>query len=375
MSEFQFVGFRAIDGRVTPKNLEYMRTQSASAEISAWSFKNQYHHGDFRGNALEMLRKGYDIHLHYANFGIRTLLIRLPNGLRDPDAAKAYFVSDSLTFLKDERGSGGALKIQPYTEPGELDDLWNLEELLEQLIGVRAEILEGDLRPLYIANLAVNSDGEHDPDSTFEGPVPAGLMEPTKAQIALAELYGFNKSMIAAAARESPVLETRTDCAQEQWLQAQSEQKKNAWLAAWMADRDSAARTEILAEFRKSTSAPAWPTTKPNRTISQIRAAAEKIEVASDRKAELKAARDRTKLLAHMAEDPAAYLRQTEDLVRHRSSDSYRQIAEILVNLREALANSDRSKLAEQQAVKLTKANPTLGILKSELRRQGFVPK
>jgi hypothetical protein len=322
-----------------------------------------------------MLRKGYDIHLHYANFGIRTLLIRLPNGLREPDAAKAYFVNDSLTFLKDERGGGGTLKIQPYIEPGELDDLWNLEELLEQLIGVRAEILEGDLRPLYIANLAVNSDGEHDPDSTFEGPVPAGLREPTKAQIALGELYGFNKSMIAAAARESPVLETRTDLAPEKWLQTQPNKKKNAWLAAWMLDRNSAARIEILSEFRKSEIVPVWPTSRPNRTISQIRAAAQEIEVASDRKAEAKAVRDRRKLLTRIAADPAVYLLQTEDLVGHRSSDAYRQIGEILANLREALANSVRAKLAEQQAVKLTKANPTFGILKSELRRHGFVPK
>ena len=90
MSEHQIVAFRAVDGPVSEKDLEYMRSQSSRAEVTAWSFDNEYHYGDFRGNALEMLRRGYDVHLHYANFGIRKLLIRLPHGFPDPAAADPY---------------------------------------------------------------------------------------------------------------------------------------------------------------------------------------------------------------------------------------------------------------------------------------------
>ena len=88
MSEFQYVGFRAVDAPVSEKNLGYMEDQSSHAQITPWSFESDYHHGDFHGNAPEMLRRGYDVHLHYANFGIRTLLIRLPAGLPDVKAAK-----------------------------------------------------------------------------------------------------------------------------------------------------------------------------------------------------------------------------------------------------------------------------------------------
>ena len=34
MSEYQYVLFRAIDGPVSPKNLEYMHQQSSRAEIT-----------------------------------------------------------------------------------------------------------------------------------------------------------------------------------------------------------------------------------------------------------------------------------------------------------------------------------------------------
>src|SRR5713226_10457005 len=103
MSEYQYIAFRAVDSPVSEKNLEYMRRQSTRAEITPWSFDNEYQYGDFRGDAVEMLRRGYDLHLHYANFGIRKLLIRLPNGLPDSKGAEPYFGKDALQFAKDKK--------------------------------------------------------------------------------------------------------------------------------------------------------------------------------------------------------------------------------------------------------------------------------
>src|ERR1700688_582249 len=98
-----------------------MRRKASRAEITPWSFDNEYHYGDFRGNAVEMLRRGYDLHLHYANFGIRKLLIKLPQGLPDVEAAKPYLAEDALQFLQDKRGPGGTLSVQPHHEPGDQD--------------------------------------------------------------------------------------------------------------------------------------------------------------------------------------------------------------------------------------------------------------
>ena len=86
---------------------------------------------------------------------------------------------------------------------------------------------------------------------------------------------------------------------------------------------------------------------------------------------------DRTvaRLLKKMAADPMPYLRKTEQLVAERSTDSYRQAAEMLADLREALAGSKKSGLAEKQALKLKIKNPKLNRLTGALREQGFVPK
>lgn len=76
MSEFQYTGYRAIDAPPTDAQLQYLRRQSSRAEITRRSFDNTYRIGDFHGNAAEMLRRGFDVHLHYANFGTRKLMIR-----------------------------------------------------------------------------------------------------------------------------------------------------------------------------------------------------------------------------------------------------------------------------------------------------------
>jgi hypothetical protein len=230
MSEYQYVAFRALDSPVSEENLEYMRQQSSRAEITPWSFDNEYHYGDFRGDAVEMLRRGYDLHLHYANFGTRNLLIRLPHGLPDAKAAKPYLGKDSVQFLRDKQGQGGILSIEPYHEPGDLEDLWEFDNLLHRLLPLRAEILDGDLRPLYLAHLAITCDGNHDPEATKEAPIPAGLDKLSDAQRALMELYGLSDSLIAAAAQGSPSLKAMTDPGSQhaQWRTERGRRRNSA---------------------------------------------------------------------------------------------------------------------------------------------------
>jgi hypothetical protein len=378
MSEFQYVAFRAIDGPVSEKNLAYMRQQSTRAEITPLAFDNQYHFGDFRGDALEMLRRGYDIHLHYADFGIRRLLIRFPHGLPDPKAAKPYWARPSLCFKKDESGKGGSLRIQPWHEPGDSDDLGDVNELIDRLAPVRAEILEGDLRPLYLAHLAIVSDGEHNPEISREAPVPAGLKQLSDAQQALAEYLGLDETLLAAAAVGSPATLARsnsTTALLKKWLSLQPEAARTEWLMRLLSDGNSSVRADMLAEFRSAHRAPIWPTVNSNRTVDQLRAAAK--EIAHERKQEAAAARARLRAarLKKMATRPEPFLRETEQLTAKRTTAAYRQAGELLSELREALADGKHSELANHQAEALRKKHPTARGLIAELRGRGLIVK
>jgi hypothetical protein len=324
-----------------------------------------------------MMRRGYDLHVHYANFGIRTVFIRLPYGMPNPEAAAPYFSDDTLQFHKDRQGPGGTLAIEPYFEAGELDELWDLDEFIGRLTPLRAEILDGDLRPLYLAHLAVCCDQNHDPEESTEAPIPAGLKKPSDAQRALAKYCGLGDSIIAAAAEESPGRAAPTDAGNlfAEWLQNQPEATKNAWLVQWMADLSPAVGREILVRFGKDRRTPSWAASRPGRTIAALMARADEVAVELSRKAADKAARDRAKRLAKMAADPDRTLRETEELVERRTTDAYSKAATQLVDLRDALAGSDKSGLAETQARKLKSQNPTLHRLTSELRTKGLLPK
>jgi hypothetical protein len=377
MSEYQYVAFRAVDRAVSEKNLAYMRKQSSRAEITPWSFDNEYNFGDFRGDALEMLRRGYDLHLHYANFGIRSLFIRLPGGLPDPLAAAPYLDGESLKFVKDKNGSSGTLAIEPAHEPGDLEEIWDFDEWIDRLMPLRAELLSGDLRPLYLAHLAVLRDMNRDPDEIIEAPVPFGLGKPTPAQLALAEFYEISRGLITAAARDVPAAPLSIDprAGFSEWLAAQSETAKNAWLTDLMAEPDSSVRAELLAAFRQARAPQTWPTLQRSMSMAQLEAEAKEIEDEMGRKKAAAFARARAQKLAKMAQDPKPFLREAERLVEDRSTEGYAKASSLLAEIREALAGSDRANLADNHASKIHEKHPRLNRLTSALRQRGFLPK
>jgi len=377
MSEYQYVAFRAVDRPVSEKNLVYMRKQSTRAEITSWAFDNEYNFGDFRGNALEMLRRGYDFHLHYANFGTRSLLIRLPGGVPDPKAAAPYLDGESLRFVKDKNGPSGILAIEPAYEPGDLEEIWDFDEWIDRLIPLRAELLGGDLRPLCLAHLAVLRDINHDRDEMIEAPISFGLGNLTAAQLALADFYEIRRALIDAAARDVPAAPQSVDSGVglAEWIARQPEAAKNAWLTDLVAKPDSSVRAELLAAFRQARAPQTWPTLQRSMSMAQLEAEAKEIEDEMGRKKAAAFARARAQKLAKMAQDPKPFLREAEKLVEDRSTQGYAKASSLLAEIREALAGSDRADLAEAQAWKIHEKHPRLHKLTSALRQRGFLPK
>ncbi len=379
MSEHQYVAFRAIETPVSAEDLEFMHRQSSRAEITPWSFDNEYHFGDFRGNAEEMLRRGYDIHMHYADFGIRRLLIRFPQGI--PDKATAdYRKATRIPFKTDKSGPGAILEINPYYDAGELDYLQaDCGELVDSLAPLREEILSGDLRPLYLGHLAFACDSNHDPDETKEMPVPAGLNDLTDAQIALANFFDLSGNLLAAAAQCSPplALAERDDSSKQAaaWVGSLKDSQKTAWLQRLLLDPQATVRTEMLAEFRRRYPLPPWPVVEGTRTVTELYAIADDLSNKSKQKAEAAAAKQRAARLAAMRKDPDKILRETEELVAHGFRVEYVKCSQLLADLREAFAGTDQADVADQQALALRQKHPTLKTLVSELRKQGFLPK
>ena len=71
-----------------------------------------------------------------------------------------------------------------------------------------------------------------------------------------------------------------------------------------------------------------------------------------------------------MRSAPDGWLKKASALVKERSTESYREAAEILADLRDALGGEMGDKIARKHAAHLAKEYPTLNVLKSSLRKK-----
>ena len=90
MSEYQYYEFRAIDRPLNPREMDELRQLSSRAEITATSFTNTYHWGNFRGDANLMMDRYFDAFVYVANWGSHWLSFRFPKGVLDVTASQPY---------------------------------------------------------------------------------------------------------------------------------------------------------------------------------------------------------------------------------------------------------------------------------------------
>jgi hypothetical protein len=209
LSEYQYYEFLAVDRPLDKRAQAEVRSLSTRARITATSFVNEYHWGDFSGNSSKMMERYYDAHLYLANWGTRHIMLRLPRSLFDLDVAGQYCIGDEVTAWT--AGKHLILSLASQAE----EESWDYEPQgsLASIVGVRGELSAGDHRALYLAWLAGYGTWERD-ESDFddedndepEPPVPAGLRTLTAPQRALADFLRLDDDLLAVAAEASPPL-------------------------------------------------------------------------------------------------------------------------------------------------------------------------
>lgn len=206
MSEYQYHEFLAVDRALDSDQLKQVRALSTRATISPTRFVNEYMWGGFKGDTTKLVEQLYDAHLYYANWGSRRLVLRLPAVVLPAERAAAFALEESLTVWT--RAGHTLLDFSLSPEDG---GEWDFETSYElsSLIGLRAELAAGDLRPLYLAWLAALTvwesaeDDEEEYARELEPPVPAGLAELTGPQRALADFLDVDPDLLTEAARAS----------------------------------------------------------------------------------------------------------------------------------------------------------------------------
>ncbi|MCA9011391.1 MAG: hypothetical protein KDB01_16680, partial [Planctomycetaceae bacterium] len=273
MSEYQYIEFQAVDRPLNDKQLAFAQRQSSRAEVSRRSLTVEYHYSDFRGDVNGLLRNGFDVFLHYANYGVREIRWRLPGGLTFGKAVWSKFVDDErLKWSKDAAGKGGILMLRPYHEPGEIEEAWEFDEYVDAAVQIRASLIAGDLRGLYLLWLCAADDDYNDPDSTIEPPVPHGMAELPGQSEHLLTFFGLDTLLLKAAAEgiENAPAGASLDKALEDWVRSLSVEQSKKLLRRFLIEDPQTIKTETLAEIRDAQPSISWPTTEKKRTFSQL---------------------------------------------------------------------------------------------------------
>lgn len=255
MSEYQYYEFLAIDRPLDNRQWDEVRSLSTRARITATSFVNEYHWGDFRGDPDEMMERYYDAHLYLTDWGTRRIMLRLPRGLLDIGVAEDYCVGDQVAAWTTDEFL--VLDLTNEDDSGYWED--ELEATMSAIVGVRTELAAGDLRPLYLAWLAGYGTWERDEDAfdrdadhEREPPVPPGLTTLTAAQRALADFLRLDDDLLAIAAQTSPPLDETTDdpAGLAAWVANLPLAEKNRLLLRVVEEHAAAVRLEMLRRFR-----------------------------------------------------------------------------------------------------------------------------
>src|SRR5437588_212241 len=203
MSEYQYYEFAAIDGPISDEGLRYARSCSSRANVSRVRWQNTYSFGDFHGN-VDTLLKYYDAHFYIANWGTVRLGLALPKGAITPEAIQPYLrggdqYEDTLTVK--EIGNRCIVWGERNEEGG-----WGWTEgegLIDELIGIREELMRGDYRALFLGWLAdFDPDEWRDPEdgAAVMPPIPAGLDHLSPALAALIKHFPVDPNALAVAA-------------------------------------------------------------------------------------------------------------------------------------------------------------------------------
>jgi hypothetical protein len=352
LSEYQYYEFLAIDRPLIGKEQDEIRSLSTRARITATSFVNEYHWGDFHGNPNQLMERYFDAHLYLSNWGMRRVMFRLPRTLLDVSTAEEYCVDGPV----DVWGSGGftVLDFTSEDESGEYDYDDDGQALLSAIVGVRAELIAGDLRPLYLAWLAGCSGYDLDGE-VFEGdlepPVPPGLGRLTAAQSALAEFLRVDKDLLSIAAENSPPLDHvgNDPNALAEWVKLLPEAEKNRYLMRIMQGEAARVGSELQRRYR-DVSMPAIPV-PIRRTVAamfestaQLREEVARRRATESAEAEARRVRKQAELQAKrldaLASDGDIAWTRVDTLIAARKPAEY-DIATVLLTDLQALAERE----------------------------------
>ena len=345
MSEYQYYEFRAVDRPLTKQEMGALRAISTRAEITPTSFVNTYEWGNFKGDPDTLMKKYFDAFVYVANWGTHQFMLRLPGWALEETALSDYCAGHSASVWETSD-----FVVLDFRSEDEVGDWKEGEGYMASLIPLRAELMNGDLRCLYLGWLLCAQYQELD-EEEMEPPVPPGLAKLSAPLQEFADFLRIEKDLIDVAAEASVALEAAgpSQEALAAWIAAMPQAKKDALLLEAAARGNPHFRVELLRLFKQhrlSSGGYSEQPAPPRRTVSQLLSAAESRAAERERREARRQAAEEAKLERERAASRAKYLEtlagrekqaweQVGELIQTKQPKNYDRAVNLLVDLRD----------------------------------------
>ncbi len=381
MSEYQRYEFMTVDRPLMRAQLDEVENLSSHIEATPTYAFIEYHWGDFKHDPIKVLRKYFDGFLYWANWGSPQLALRFPHGILPASLFSDYEVDDYITFSRFPDYDILNIHFAEMEAPDEWTDY-----TLSSLIDIREELMDGDVRALYIAWLAARNrynghsrgrgrgyygydeddedydEDDYDEDEDYEYeedeeeseaieededeekdrilPVPANFGRLTEAQRALAKLLQLSEDVLAAAARHSKtsVAAPKDDLAA--WIKLLPPERGNDYLLR-LAQNEPGLSRRLVMELRELNTNKASATTTTGERVPFSTILAEATAMREQREREERERKEAARLrhLQEVHDHQDAYWHQIEQFVKHAAGANYDQAVRLLIDLRDSASH------------------------------------
>jgi len=192
MSEYQYYYFEAIDKPLTDQQQKELRKISTRAQINSRRFENEYNWGDLSGDVESMLKKYFDVHLYYANWGTRIIMFKVPAQTVDFSLLKEYDNGETVCV----KTSGNYVIVDITADCDGPDEWWEESEKINKYVSFRDDLMAGDYRCLYIAWLAGYYE---DTQKKKTPPIPPGMKKLTGTLKAFVDFMYLDEDTLTTA--------------------------------------------------------------------------------------------------------------------------------------------------------------------------------
>lgn len=369
MSEYQYYEFQALDKPLTALEQTYISSFSSRVELTSRSAIFTYSFGDFRGEPKELLDKCFDIMLYMANWGTRQLVFRLPKSLVNPSIFQPYCLADQITVAT----TSNSVILDINIDDEEYRDWIEGEGWLTKLAQIRDDILQGDLRALYLAWLKATSILiDEESEDFLEPPVPAMLKKLPAHLETFIEFFDIDQDLIASAAELSVSQKSEVEPL-EDWIYALSLQEKNEFLLK-VVEGETNVRLQLINRLRElfKTSRNFSNDNIHRRSLSEL-IASSKEQAQHRHEQELLAAQQAKlrKLEALAPKEESVWL-EVYRLIELKQAKRYEQAVAYLVDLRDLAEYQDKLDEFKTCIQKIQKDYSSRSGLLSRLKKAGL---